>query len=96
VTASLANASATVSWTAPSNGGSPITSYTVTPYVGTTPEAATTVSGSPPATNATISGLVNGTTYTFTVATTKRRQHRSAVITLERGDTDGDACRPSH
>jgi Domain of unknown function (DUF1929)/Fibronectin type III domain/Galactose oxidase, central domain len=70
VTASAGNASATVSWTAPSNGGSPLTSYTVTPYVGTTAQTATTVSGSPPATSATISGLVNGTTYTFTVTAT--------------------------
>jgi hypothetical protein len=70
VTASAGNASATVSWTAPSNGGSPITSYTVTPYVGTTAQTATTVSGSPPATNVTITSLVNGTTYMFTVAAT--------------------------
>jgi hypothetical protein len=70
VTASAGNASATVSWTAPSNGGSPITSYTVTPYVGATAQPTTTVSGSPPATSATIGGLVNGTTYTFTVAAT--------------------------
>jgi hypothetical protein len=32
VTATAGNASATVSWTAPSNGGSPITSYALTPY----------------------------------------------------------------
>ncbi|HWX44563.1 MAG TPA: Ig-like domain-containing protein, partial [Solirubrobacteraceae bacterium] len=67
VTATAGNGSATVIWTAPSNGGSPITSYTVTPYVGATAQAATTVSGSPPATSATIGGLTNGTTYTFTV-----------------------------
>jgi hypothetical protein len=70
VSASAGNASATVSWAAPSNGGSPITSYTVTPYIGTTAQAATTVSGSPPATSATVTGLVNGTTYTFTVTAT--------------------------
>ena len=35
VTATPANASATVSWTAPASGGSPITSYTVTPFIGT-------------------------------------------------------------
>jgi hypothetical protein len=60
------NASATVSWTTPANGGSTITGYTVTPYVGTTAETPTTVSGS--ATSATLTGLTNGTSYTFTVA----------------------------
>ena len=35
-TATAGSASATVSWTAPGNGGSPITSYTVTPFVGAT------------------------------------------------------------
>jgi Domain of unknown function (DUF4082)/Bacterial Ig domain/Fibronectin type III domain/Lysyl oxidase len=64
------NGSATVTWTAPANGGSPITSYTVTPYNGSTAQPATTVTGSPPATTATINGLTNGTSYTFTVTAT--------------------------
>ncbi len=67
VTATAGNASATVSWTAPANGGSPITSYTVTPYIGATAQTATTITGSPPATATTITGLTNGTSYTFTV-----------------------------
>jgi Galactose oxidase-like, Early set domain/Fibronectin type III domain/Glyoxal oxidase N-terminus len=70
VTTTGGDSSATVSWTAPSNGGSPITSYTVTPYVNSTAQPATTVTGSPPATNVTINGLTNGTSYTFTVAAT--------------------------
>jgi hypothetical protein len=70
VTATAGDGSATVSWTAPSNGGSPITSYTVTPYIGSTAQPATTVNGTPPATNATVSGLTNGTAYTFTVTAT--------------------------
>ena len=49
VGASPANGSATVSWTAPSSGGSPITSYTVTPYIAGVAQAPTTVNGSPPA-----------------------------------------------
>ncbi len=57
---------ATVSWSAPSSGGV-VTTYTVTPYIGSTAQKATTVTGSPPATAVTISGLTPGTTYTFTV-----------------------------
>jgi titin len=70
VTATAGNASATVSWTAPNDGGSPITSYTVTPYLGSTAKPATTVTGSPPATTASITGLTNGSAYTFTVTAT--------------------------
>ena len=70
VSATAGNGSAAVSWTAPSNGGSAITSYTVTPYIGSTAQTAVTVSGSPPATSATVTGLTNGTSYTFTVSAT--------------------------
>ncbi|MFB9713129.1 fibronectin type III domain-containing protein [Arthrobacter methylotrophus] len=65
--ATAGNASAVVSWTAPANGGSAITSYAVTPYAGTTALAPVTVSGTPPATSTTVTGLSNGTAYTFTV-----------------------------
>ncbi|MFL5861219.1 MAG: fibronectin type III domain-containing protein [Solirubrobacteraceae bacterium] len=70
VTATGGDATATVSWTAPSNGGAPITSYSIIPYVGSTAQAPTTVTGTSPATTATVSGLSNGTTYTFTVTAT--------------------------
>jgi hypothetical protein len=71
VSATAGNTSATVSWTAPSNnGGSAITSYTVTPYIGSTAQTPVTVSGSPPATSVTVNGLTNGTSYTFTVTAT--------------------------
>jgi N,N-dimethylformamidase beta subunit-like, C-terminal/Domain of unknown function (DUF4082)/Fibronectin type III domain/Bacterial Ig domain len=70
VTATAGDSTATVSWTAPNNGGSAITSYTVTGYVGSTPQAQVTVTGSPPATSTTVTGLTNGTTYTFTVSAT--------------------------
>ncbi len=53
--------SATLSWTVPaSTGGSPITTYTVTSSPGLRHCASAT-------TTCTISGLTNGTTYTFTV-----------------------------
>jgi hypothetical protein len=47
-----------------SDGRSPITNYVVTPYVGATAQAPTTVGN---VTEAVIRRLRNGTTYTFTV-----------------------------
>jgi hypothetical protein len=66
VQATAGTGSATVSWNAPSSGG-PVTSYTVTPYLGGSPQAATTVTGSPPATNVKVNGLTGGQSYTFVV-----------------------------
>ena len=68
VTATAGDASAVVSWTAPANGGSAITGYTVTPYIGATAQAVTTVTGTPPGTSTTVTGLTNGTAYRFSVA----------------------------
>jgi hypothetical protein len=64
VTATAGDAQASVSWTAPFNGGSAITGYTVTsdPAGGT----ASTLG----ATSTTVTGLTNGTAYTFTVVAT--------------------------
>ena len=70
VTATAGNGSANVSWTAPSNGGSAITSYTVTPYLSGVAQTPTTVTGTPPSTTATVTGLTNGQSYTFTVTAT--------------------------
>ena len=70
VSAVAGNKRAKVSWSAPANNGSPITSYTITPFVGSTAQPATTINGTPPATSTTITGLTNGTTYTFTVTAT--------------------------
>jgi hypothetical protein len=56
-----------VRWTAPgSDGGSQITSYTVTPFIGAAAQPATSVGGS--ATSAVVAGLTNGTSYTFKVS----------------------------
>jgi hypothetical protein len=71
VTATADGGSVTVSWTAPSDdGGSPITSYTVTPYIGSAAQTPVTVAGSPPATSTTVNGLTTGTSYTFAVSAT--------------------------
>jgi PKD repeat protein len=65
VLASPSDGSATVRWSAPgSNGGSAVSSYTITPYVGDKANTATTVSSG---TSATVEHLANGTAYTFTV-----------------------------
>ena len=58
--------SANVSWSAPSSGG-PVSSYKITPYIGSTAQTPKTVTGAPPATSATVTGLTSGTTYRFTV-----------------------------
>ncbi|NUR94697.1 MAG: DUF1929 domain-containing protein, partial [Kribbellaceae bacterium] len=70
VTATPGDKQAAVSWTAPADNGSTITSYTVTPYIGSTAQTPTTVTGTPAATNATVTGLTNGTAYTFKVTAT--------------------------
>ena len=65
VSAVAGNTNAVVSWTAPANtGGSLITGYTVTSSGGQT----ATVSGT--GTSVTVTGLTNGTAYTFTVTAT--------------------------
>jgi len=65
-TATAGSRSATITWAAPANGGSPITRYVITPYVGSV--ARTPVLVSAPALRATVTGLTNGTAYSFTVA----------------------------
>jgi len=66
-TAKAGNASATLTWTAPSsNRGSAIIGYVVTPYIGIT--AQTTQTFTSTATTETATGLTNRTAYTFRVA----------------------------
>lgn len=63
VSANAGNAQATVSFSTPASGGSPITSYTVTSSPG-----GLTASGS--SSPITVTGLTNGQSYTFTVTAT--------------------------
>jgi len=65
VTASPGAGQATVGWSAPFNGGSAITGYVVTRYVGGVEQGTTSLGV---VTQTTVSGLANGTTYTFRAA----------------------------
>ena len=74
VLATAGNTQATVSWTAPANdGGASIESYTVTSSPG---NRTATTDGS--TTSATVTGLDNGTAYTFTVVATNANGNSSA------------------
>ena len=67
VKATPGNARATIRWTAPTNpSGSPVTSYTVTPFIGTTAQTSRVFTST--ATTEVVTGLTNATTYTFRVA----------------------------
>ena len=66
-TVTSGNTLVAVTWTDPtSNGGSTITSYIVTPYIGGIAQTAQSFNSS--ATTGVVTGLTNGTSYTFTVA----------------------------
>jgi Big-like domain-containing protein/fibronectin type III domain protein len=70
------NRMATITWTAPSNGGTPITGYTVTSSPG---GKTCTTTG---ATSCTITGLTDGTPYTFGVTATNLVGTSSATKTV--------------
>ena len=61
--------SAVVSWTAPGfDGGTAITGYRITPYIGGVAQPASAVIYNNPGTTETIGGLIDGSSYTFSVA----------------------------
>ncbi|MCU1399318.1 MAG: putative thermolysin family peptidase [Acidimicrobiales bacterium] len=68
VIGSPGNQSATVTWTTPTDGGSPITGYTVASFVNGAPSTTYAVPGG--TNTVTLTGLTNGTPYTFTVSAT--------------------------
>ena len=90
ITAVAGNAEASVTWVAPaSSGGATITAYTVTSFPG---GAQCTTEG---ATSCTVSGLSNGTAYTFTVTATNSAgtslpSDVSNTVTPSVLDSDGD------
>ena len=68
--ASGGNQQATLRWTAPDNGGATITRYTITPYLNGVAQPTTAVNGSPAPETGVVTGLTNGSSYTFTVTAT--------------------------
>jgi uncharacterized repeat protein (TIGR01451 family) len=65
-TVAAGDSAATLTWSAPSSNGAPITGYVVTPFIGATAQTAQVFSSS--ALTQTVTGLSPGTAYTFTVA----------------------------
>ena len=92
------DAAATVTWTAPASNGSAITGYVVTPYIGSAAQTAQTFPST--ATTETVTGLIPGTSYAFTVAAinlagTGRPSAKSSVVTINAGPSLTFAAPPA-
>ena len=84
ITATAGNAQASVAFTVPaSDGGSAITSYTVTARDSTSGNGGETATGS--SSPVVVTGLTNGDRYTFTVTATNGAGTGSGLITVQRG-----------
>ena len=81
LTATAGNTQVRLSWTAPaSDGGSPVSGYKV--YIATAPGAqGSTVIGTGKGTSGTVTGLVNGTVYYFTVTAVNAAGNESPFST---------------
>ena len=73
------NAAATVSWTAPANNGSAITGYRVTPFIGAVAQTPQLFAGA--GLSRVVTGLTNGTTYTFAVSAVNARGTGPSITT---------------
>ena len=77
-----------MAFTPPANtGGSPITGYTVM----SNPAGGVDANGGSTATTHTVTGLTNGTAYTFTVTATNAVGTRSGLGAVEQRDAGGGA-----
>ena len=95
LSATPGNGSATITWDAPYDNGSPITSYSVYASPG---GDSTTIGGSPPPTTATLSNLADGITYTITATATNAAgsSPSSSSVTVTPEGTPGPPGSPSH
>lgn len=74
------DASVDLAFTAPnSTGGSAITSYVVTPYIGTDAQTSQTFTGTAATSPITVTGLTNGTAYTFKLKALNRKGESGEV-----------------